>query len=314
MRIILPRPRLAIPLVLVIVGTLAHADDREIIPRVPCPYQTAHDAPLDAIADVVDSSADYTQFRVEFSGVKADRVPAFLYVPKDDQAKHSAVLLQYGSGGDKKVDYIVALGKQFASHGFVVLTIDSPGRGERKSAQAKKGGAADWLLSHEGRELFLHYCGDYSRAVDYLVSRNDVDRDQVCYVGISWGAITGVTYVAHDPRIKAMGSMVGGGNFLGAGGQVDDAANGEKSDKLVSIDPVRHVALISPRPLLLLNVTKDQLVLRPFSEALHNAAGEGAKKVWLETDHYFNGVDRHEVGESVIKFMEENLPRQPRSD
>src|SRR5262245_27908636 len=184
MRISWPAPSLAIPLVLVIVGAVAQADDREVAPRVPCPYKTAHDEPLDATADVVDTPADYTQFRVEFNGVKADRVPAFLYVPKDDHAKHSAVLLQYGSGGDKKVDYIVALGKQFVSHGFVVLTIDSPGRGERKSTQVKRGAAADWLLSNEGREIFLQYCGDYSRAVDYLASRNDVDSEHVCYVGI----------------------------------------------------------------------------------------------------------------------------------
>jgi uncharacterized protein len=314
MRVLAPATRLVISLLLVVVGAVAHADDRASIQRVPCPYQTAHDAPLDALANVVQTTDEYTQFRVEFNGVKADRVPAFLYAPKEDQTKHPAVLLQYGSGGDKKVDYIVALGKQFVSHGFVVLTIDSPGRGERKSAQTKKVGTTDWLFSNEGREIFLQYCGDYSRAVDYLVSRPDVDRDRVCYVGISWGAITGVTYVAHDPRIKVMGSMVGGGNFLASPSPgAESTTNGEKNDKPVSIDPVRHVGLISPRPLLLLNVTKDQLVLRPFSEALHSAAGEGAKKVWLETDHYFNGVDRHEVGESVIQFMQENLRvRQPR--
>ena len=62
----------------------------------------------------------------------------------------------------------------------------------------------------------MHYCGDYSRATDFLTARPEVDKDRLGFVGISWGAITGITYVAYDPRIKAMGSMVGGGNFLGA--------------------------------------------------------------------------------------------------
>jgi hypothetical protein len=37
----------------------------------------------------------------------------------------------------------------------------------------------------------------------------------MAYLGISWGAITGITYAAHDPRMKVVVSLVGGGNFLG---------------------------------------------------------------------------------------------------
>jgi dienelactone hydrolase len=287
-------------------GMTAAADDSPPIPR---PYQTAHDAALDSTESPVTEADDHTQLRVEFNGIRGDRVPAFLYVPKGDQSKRPTVLLQYGSGGDKKVNYIVELGHQFVAHGFVVLTIDSPGRGERKSNEKKR---TDWLFSNDGRDTFLQYCGDYSRAVDYLVARPEVDPDRIGYVGISWGAITGVTYVAHDPRIKAMGSMVGGGNFLGIAGAINGNKSEEDKDKEkpISIDPVRHVGQIAPRPLLLLNVTKDQLVLRPFADALHNAAGDGAKKIWLETDHYFTGVDRHEVGETVIEFILDNLRKK----
>ncbi len=292
---------------LLALGASAWADDSSPSATKVCPYQTNHKAPLEATEKEVATGDDHVQLRVEFNGIKGDRVPAFLYLPKKSQPKNPAVLLQYGSGGDKKVNYIVDLGRQFVAHGFVVLTIDSPGRGERKTADQKK---TDWLFSSEGREIFLQYCGDYSRAVDYLVSRSDVDADRLGYVGISWGAITGVPYVAHDPRIKAMGSMVGGGNFLGLAGALDVKQADESKEKPVSIDPVRHVGLIAPRPLLLLNVTRDQLVPRPFADALHNAAGEGTKKVWLETDHFFNGVDRHEVGETVIEFMKQSLNKK----
>jgi dienelactone hydrolase len=281
-------------------GLAAEDPERPVV----CPYESAHTAPLDETKEIIAEADDHILWRVEFNGIKKDRVPAYLYVPKNGQARHPAVLLQYGSGGDKKVDYIVALGRQFVNHGFVVLTIDSPGRGERRQKGAKK---TDWLFSNQGRDVFLQYCGDYSRAVDYLVSRPDVQDNRIAYVGISWGAITGVTFVAHDPRVKAMGSMVGGGNFLGLAG-VFSGKNGDDSGAdVVSIDPARHVGQIAPRPLLLLNVTRDQLVPRPFAEALHKAAGEGSKKVWLETDHYFTGIDRTELGETVIRFIEESL-------
>jgi dienelactone hydrolase len=186
----------------------------------------------------------------------------------------------------------------------VVLTIDSPNQGERR----KKENSGD-ILRMLTADTVMHYCGDYSRAVDYLASRPEVHKERLGYVGISWGAITGITYVAYDPRIKAMGSMVGGGNFMGLySSKLADkvALEGSKSS-----DPVYHVARIAPRPLLFLNVTKDQLILKSWAESLHKAAGQGSKVVWLETDHYFKGLDRAAVCESVIEFMDKNLAMRP---
>jgi dipeptidyl aminopeptidase/acylaminoacyl peptidase len=265
------------------------------------PYPVDHDAPLDPQQKVVEQAPKYTKLRVEFNGIRKDRVPGFLYLPKDNQKTHPAVLLQYGSGGNKGTNYIVALGQQFVGRGFVVLTIDSPNKGERKP---KTGRSLLQSLAEQGQ--FRWYCGDYSRAVDYLVTRPEVDPRRVGYAGVSWGAITGVTFAAHDSRIKAVASIVGGGNFMGT---IADKVQmpPEVVEMARSFDPVYHVPLIAPRPLLLLNVTKDQLVPRFFAESLQNAAGEGAKKVWLDTDHFFRGIDRYAVLEEVIDFMKESL-------
>ena len=92
-------------------------------------------------------------------------MPAYVYVPKrkpSDKTPLPAILLQYGAGGNKKTDYIVAIGKQFASRGFLVITIDSAGCGERRGKD--KGNDALGLMSSE---RVMHFCGDYSRAVDY---------------------------------------------------------------------------------------------------------------------------------------------------
>jgi len=155
----------------------------------------------------------------------------------------------------------------------------------------------------------MHYCGDYSRAIDLLTTRPEVDKERLGFVGISWGAITGITFVAHEPRIKAMASLVGGGNFLG----MVTTENAQKVQPQISQlgDPIYHVARIAPRPLLFVNVTKDQLILRPWSESLHKAA-PAAKVVWLETDHYFNGLNRAEVCGTVIEFMEKELTAKRR--
>lgn len=270
-------------------------------PEAKRPYETASAKPLDAKVEITSEADNHTQFRVEFNGIKGDRVPAFLYEPKrKSDTPLPAILLQYGSGGNKKSDYIVQIGKQFASRGFIVLTIDSPNCGERRDKDRNVS-----PLGMLGAEQVMHYCGDYSRAIDYLCSRKDIDSERIGYVGVSWGAITGITYCAYDSRIKVVGSMVGGGNFVGLWSpKLADkiAKEGSKSS-----DPVYHVARIAPRPLMFVNVTKDQLILKSWAESLHRAAGENAKVVWLDTDHYFRGLDRAMICESVIDFMESHL-------
>lgn len=269
--------------------------------QTPCPYPTAHDAPLDSTEKLITTTDDYSLFRVEFNGIKAgSRVPANLYVPRKSQFKapYPAVLLQYGTGGNKNTNYIVAIGQIAVARGMAVITIDAPDRGERKGKEAPKMNFFDMR--------FFQYLGDYSRAIDYLSARSDVDKSRIAYVGISWGAITGVTFSAHDPRIKVVASLVGGGNFAGLipGGAPEDLIA-----KTKAFDPYYHIALIAPRPLLLVNVTHDQLVPRIMADALQKAAPDSAKKIWLEADHFFNGVDRQVEATAVIQWVIENLPK-----
>jgi dienelactone hydrolase len=278
------------------------AQDKAEPKKVVAPFAIDNVKPLEPKEEVVNEVDDHTQYRVEFNGVKGDRVPAFLYVPKRKglKAPYPAILLQYGTGGNKKTNYIVEIGKQFVGRGYVVLTIDSPGQGERRKDKSTLG-----ALGLMGSEAIFHYCGDYSRATDFLVSRSEVNKEKIGYVGISWGAITGITYVAYDPRIKAMGSMVGGGNFVGI--YTEELAEKIAKEGSKSSDPVCHVARIAPRPLLFINVTKDQLIMKSWAESLHKAAGAGSKVVWLETDHYFKGIDRAAACASVIDFMDEKM-------
>lgn len=282
------------------------------VKKVAAPYTSDPAAPLEAKESVVEETDTHTQYRVEFNGIKKDRVPAYLYVPRRkgeaERSPFPAILLQYGTGGNKNTNYIVAIGKQFVVRGYVVLTIDAPGRGERKSKDKKALGG----LGLAGADQVMHYCGDYCRAVDFLASRPEVDKERLGYVGISWGAITGIIYVAYDSRIKAMGSMVGGGNFLGL--YSPKLAEKAASEGSKSADPVYHVSRIAPRPLLFINVTKDQLIMKPWAESLHKAAGKGSKVVWLETDHYFSTVDRAKVCESVIEFMDMEIRAKRKAD
>ncbi len=270
-----------------------------------CPFAVAHDKPLDAKESPDREKPDHVRLRVEFNGIRGDRVPGYLYLPHDDAKAppihHPAVLLQYGSGGNKNTNYIVALGEQFVAKGFVVLTIDVADKGDRR----KPNEGVSSMLKSSG--AFAWYLGDYSRAIDYLAMRPEVDHDRIGYAGISWGAITGLVFVAHEPRVHAMASIVGGGNWLGAVPGVEWPK--DTLDNAKRIDPIYHVAKIAPRPLLLLNAKQDQLVPKFFGESLHKAAGDppSVTKRWIDTDHFFTGVDRYAILADVIDFMQKGL-------
>ncbi len=264
-------------------------------PAAP-PFRTAHNATLKAEERELESNRDFAKLRVEFNGIEGDRVPGHLYLPKAAGAarRRPAILVQHGIGDRKQAEYVVECCKLIAARGMIALAIDAPHRGERKVPGAKS--PEIWNLT-EVRAWFRQHCGDYSRALDYLATRPDVDGSQLGYIGFSWGAITGITFAAHDPRVRCVGSVVGGGNLLGALGP--------------ELDPARTVGRIAPRPLLFLNATKDQVVLRPFAESLHKAAGKGAVVRWHETDHIFRGTDRPRIMGELADFMKAHIAPLP---
>ncbi|MSR66584.1 MAG: hypothetical protein EXS24_04340 [Pedosphaera sp.] len=269
--------------------------------KIASPYKTDHKAPLDAKVELIEKKETHSIWRVEFNGIAGDRVPGNLYLPAKIEGRRPAVLVQHGIGDRKTAEYITSSCRFFAELGVIALAIDAPNRGERLDNNRK----VDLTNIPAVHDWFRQHCGDYSRAYDYLESRADVDRGRLGYMGFSWGAITGVTYVAHDPRVSCMASIVGGGNLVGYLGLPGKGGAG------TSLDPAHHVAAIAPRPLLMVNGRRDIVILPMFAKALHQAAGEGSKVIWHDTDHVFSGVDRPTILLSVCEFVRDHLPKKP---
>src|SRR5262249_21433879 len=118
-------------------------------------------------------------------------------------------------------------------------------------------------------------CVDLQRTVDYLESRDDVDVSQLNYVGFSMGTICNVPFVALDPRIKAAAFAVGNARLNEFQPPPTDPRIHEEL-KLASamINPVHFAPLISPRPVLLMNNNRDELVPVSAAQALFDALNE----------------------------------------
>lgn len=284
---------------LALVAAAFPADKAEPIVAAKAPFRVDHAAPLNSEEKPMDGGEKFTKLLVHFNGIAGDRVPGHLYLPKNSAGRKSAVLVQHGIGDKKRAAYIVATCERLAAQGVVAMAIDAPNRGDR---QVKDKPSPSFLNPAGVQAWFQQHCGDYSRALDYLGTRADVDRDRLGYVGFSWGAISGITFAAHDDRVRVMTSIGGGslGGYLAL-----TAKPGEKPAQ--SLDPADHIARFAPRPLLLINSTKDQLVLPVFARVLHAAAGVGSEIKWYETDHFFNGIDRDAVLQSVADYMKAKL-------
>lgn len=147
------------------------------------------------------SSTPKEKQRIEFRGSKGDKVPGYLWLPSDVTKKKSpAILLMYGISDDKDSGTIDEVARELAKKGYVSLTIDWPGTGERgtisKQDRAIKASVKDWTVA------------DYGEAVKFLVARPEVDPKKIAYIGASMGAMTGLAFAAKDTRIKAVVAIV----------------------------------------------------------------------------------------------------------
>jgi Acetyl xylan esterase (AXE1) len=149
-----------------------------------------------------------------FQSLPGVYVSALVYVPNDRAAKHPAVLVPAGHAADGKFRY-QALSQRLAGRGYVVISWDPIGQGERSQfwdAKAKKSRYNLICAEHAvmgnlaylaGANLARWEVWDGIRAVDYLLTRPEVDGERISITGTSGGGTQTALIAALDPRIKA---------------------------------------------------------------------------------------------------------------
>lgn len=142
-------------------------------------------------------------------------VTALVYSPDDHSIKHPAVLVPAGHATNGKIHYQV-LSQRLASRGYVVIAWDPIGQGERSQFWDAKAGKSRYNLvcaEHAvmgnlaylaGANLARWEVWDGMRAVDYLLTRRDVDTDRISITGTSGGGTQTTLIAALDPRIKVV--------------------------------------------------------------------------------------------------------------
>ena len=150
--------------------------------------------------------------KVIFESLPGLFITANLYRP-DRQGRHPAILFSLGHWDEGKVAAQL-IAANLAAKGFVVLAFDPSGQGERQQAYDRRlgrslaGGSVNQHFMNGATTLLIgqsfarYRIWDAKRALDYLLSRPEVDPEKVGCTGCSGGG-TVTTYIsALDPRIK----------------------------------------------------------------------------------------------------------------
>ncbi|UCD27865.1 MAG: alpha/beta hydrolase [Planctomycetota bacterium] len=166
----------------------------------------------------------------------------------------------------------------------------------------------------EGRVTREGTIADAHAALDYLLNRPDVDANRIVGLGQSLGGAVGIVLAAERQEIRG----------LAVDGAFDNyrriTAWHIRRNPLLFIlawwlphllitegyEPIDYVARIAPRPLFIMQGTKDRVVDPRTAKRLYDAAGD-SKELWMieGADHY-QAMDElvDEVHPRLLQFFE----------
>ena len=247
---------------------------------IPSQFSYDDSRPLDAqIKPTSFSTNDVRVDDVSFRGPGDTFLNAYLLTPSGSEGRHPAVIYAHGAGGDRQELLGEAL--EMAGKGTVTLALDMIYSTERAKElpEGMEGARANSKLEQEAVK-------EVRRAVDFLQSRDEVDEDEIGYVGWSQGARMGALTSGVEHRIKAFDLIAGGAAPVS---EYVKYAPTDLQDELETLlektDPIHFVGLAKPSELLFQDGREDQVVPEAALKALAQAGSEPKEVRWYDAGH-----------------------------
>jgi dienelactone hydrolase len=211
---------------------------------------------------------EFTVEKLHFQALPRVYVTANLYLPK--QAEQPAPAILYVCGHSRVMTNGMSCGNKtayqrhgawFARNGYVCLVIDTLQYGEIQGRHWGTYRDRQWWWNSRGYTPAGVEAWFGIRALDYLCSRPEVDKERIGMTGRSGGGSYTWTVAALDERVKVAAPIAG---MTDLRNQVVDGCVENHCDCMFFVNTYRWdfpqvAALIAPRPLLIGNSDKDPL-------------------------------------------------------
>jgi hypothetical protein len=175
-----------------------------------------HELPLDMKETGSTKMDGYTIKNIIFQTLPGVYATANLYIP-DGKGPFPAVINMHGHWPEAKLaGPVQSIGHTLALHGYVTLSIDAFGAGERSMVQGiydYHGANLGASLMNVGTSLLGIQVSENMRGIDLLCSLPEVDPDHIGATGASGGGNQTMWLTALDERIKAAVPVVSVGTF-----------------------------------------------------------------------------------------------------
>ena len=272
--------------------------------------------------------------KLVFQSLPGFYVTATVYVPDNGSEKHPAVLVACGHSPIAKIHY-QQLCQRLVKRGYLVICWDPVGQGERSQFWDATNNESRYnmvcgehavlgnLAYLAGANLARWQIWDGIRAVDYLLTRSDVDPNRLSITGTSGGGLQATYIGALDERIKVvMPSCYISAQPMRAYNRIfaDPDSDPEQDLEGMISEGVDHpglLLLMYPRPIFIAAAVLDFFPI------------EGTRKTFREISDLYNrfqlkdrvdmveGYHRHQFSienqEAAINFLD-RFNSMPRND
>lgn len=244
--------------------------------------------PLDVAEHGLVELDGYSLKKITFQSRPGMRVTANLYIP-DGPGPFPGVINMHGHWEQGKIAVRVqARGHTLAQEGFVVLSVDALGAGERGTKPGcfeYHGAGLGASLMHIRETLLGMQVYDNMRGVDLLQSLSYVDPDRIGATGGSGGGNQTMWLAALDDRVKAAVPVVSVGSFESYITRVNCICE-VLPGGLTFMEEWAVLGLAAPRPLLIINALQDINPTFYVSEMIRSF--NGAREIY----RHYGAVDK----------------------
>jgi len=210
--------------------------------------------PLDVTVLSRSRTQSYVREKIVFTGGRGDRVPGYLAIPTVGTPPYPVVLTMHGGASSKETwweedsfEHGRQLTQGLLASGIAVLSLDAQYHGERSSNNDflsiyEMYFEKEWMIRY--RDMMIESTQDYLRALDYLESRTEIDRNRIGVIGHSMGGMMAVYLSALEPSVRSAVVCIGALH----------------DPRIYPVNPINFARSLGEKPVLVLAGRTDPLI------------------------------------------------------